>query len=268
MRLLVLPWLLALPVLAQQPHIGAPPAADPIERGRAAYRSNCAFCHGLTGKGGRGPDLTTQTKVHGGDEASIAKIIREGVAGSNMPGFPNFEPEDLRALVLFVQNLSAASAAAAAGPALGDAAEGQKVYAKNRCESCHRIGQEGSVYGPDLTRIGASRSLEYLRESIVNPNADIPAEQRGVVVTLANGSKVSGVRINEDSFSVQLRDIGQKYRSYWKQDVKSVEEAANSLMPAYARMPKTELDHLLAYLLTLKGDNTAGKTAGTAKGIH
>lgn len=212
--------------------------------------------------------MTTTNKVHGTDDASIARIIREGVAGSNMPGFPNFEEEDLSALVKFVQRFAEGSAAAGMKAPPGDAAKGQEVYARQRCESCHRIGREGSVYGPDLTRIGASRSYEYILESIVKPDADVPREQQGVVVTLANGSKVTGVRINEDSFSVQLRDLSQRYRSFLKTEVKSVEDAPKSLMPAYDKLAKADLDNLIAYLLTLKGDNTSGKTAGTAKGIH
>jgi hypothetical protein len=47
-----------------------------------------------------------------------------------------------------------------------------------------------------LTRAGAGRPLKYLRESLTNPSADIPREYEGVVVTTADGTRVSGVRVN------------------------------------------------------------------------
>ena len=79
---------------------------------------------------------------------------------------------------------------------------------------------EGSVYGPELTRIGAGRSPEYIRESMVNPSADIPEEyhrRNGRCCATANASQ--GVRINEDTFTVQLRDPSQNFRMFQKDDI-------------------------------------------------
>ena len=81
---------------------------------------------------------------------------------------------------------------------------------------------EGSVYGPELTRIGAGRSAEYIRESIVNPSADIPEEYEGVTVVTRDGKRITGVRINEDTFTVQLRDPSQNFRMFQKDEVREV----------------------------------------------
>ena len=81
-----------------------------------------------------------------------------------------------------------------------------------------RSAAEGSTYGPDLTRIGGARSVKYLEESIVDPSADIPADYQGVTVVTKEGSRVVGVRVNEDSFTVQLRLPSQEFRSFVKDD--------------------------------------------------
>ena len=48
---------------------------DPLEDGKALYRSNCAFCHGLTGGGGRGPALAQGNFVHGSTAAEIRRDL-------------------------------------------------------------------------------------------------------------------------------------------------------------------------------------------------
>jgi putative heme-binding domain-containing protein len=235
-----------------------------LTAGRAAFVSNCAFCHGTTGEGGRGPNLTTAQSVHGRDEASLRRVITKGVPGSQMPGFGNFEEPSLTDLVLYVKSLSSRSAGGQ--PIPGDRAHGAVLYQSNKCAMCHRIGSEGSVFGPDLSRVGAGRSAAYLRESLTKPAADIMPEYQGVVVTLRDGTRVSGIRINEDTFSVQLRDLTQKFRLFQKDEVQSVQDAPRSLMPPY-NLPPKDLDDLVAYLASLQGE-PAGNQTKQAEGIR
>ena len=114
-------------------------------------------------------------------------------------------------------------------------------------------GHGGSTYGPDLTRIGQARPAHYLRESITEPSADIPPQYEGVTVVTRQGTRVQGVRVNEDTFSVQLRDASQKFRSFVKEDVQEVTPVKQSLMPAYKQIPAADLDDLVAYLSSLRG---------------
>lgn len=235
-----------------------------LAKGRALFVANCSFCHGAKGEGGRGPNLTTAESTHGRALADLEKVISEGVPGSQMPAFPNMETAERTDLVAFVASLS--SRTSPVEKALGDAAAGRKVYENLKCLVCHRVGTEGSVYGPELTRVGSGRSLQYLRDSIVKPGADILPEYEGVVVTTKEDVRVSGVRINEDTFSVQLRDLGQRFRLFEKTEVKSVEALKRSLMPAY-QPAANELENLVAYLASLKRKST-GLDAKQAEGIR
>ena len=161
--------LLAMAMLAPLP--AAPTEQDAAE-GKALFRSNCAFCHGLTGRGGRGPALVGRQLLHGSAPAEIRAVILEGVPGSTMPAFEHMEKDELDRLVEFVLQLSGAEGKGA--PLPGDAVRGRQVYDRSGCANCHRVAGQGSVYGPELTRAGAGRSSEYIRESLLKPSADIP----------------------------------------------------------------------------------------------
>ena len=235
-----------------------------LAKGRALFVANCSFCHGAKGEGGRGPNLTTAESTHGRGLADLEKVISSGVPGSQMPGFANLEPGERTPLVAFVASMSAR--AGASEKAAGDATAGRTLYESLKCAMCHRVGAEGSVYGPDLTRVGSGRSLQYLRDSIVKPSADIMPEYEGVVVTTKEGVRVAGVRINEDTFSVQLRDLGQRFRLFDKSGVQRVADLKESLMPPY-RPAKKELDDLVAYLASLKS-KPGGVDGKQAEGIR
>lgn len=235
-----------------------------LAKGRALFVANCAFCHGVKGEGGRGPSLSSAESTHGRSLADLERVISAGVPGSQMPGFGHMEPGERTPLVAFVASLS--SRTSATEKATGSGAAGRAVYERLRCGSCHRIGGEGSVYGPDLTRVGSGRSLQYLRDSIARPGSDILPEYEGVIVTTKEGVRVSGVRVNEDTFSVQLRDMGQRFRLFDKSEVQGVEYLKRSLMPAF-QPPAKEMDDLVAYLASLKS-KPAGVDAKQAEGIR
>jgi putative heme-binding domain-containing protein len=237
---------------------------DALEDGKALYRSNCAFCHGLTGGGGRGPALAQGQYVHGSSAGEIRRVIVNGVPGTNMPAF-QMEAGELDHLVAFVRAFSGAGVKRP--PIPGDAAKGRDVYARSGCAGCHRIGGAGSVYGPDLTRIGAARSSQYIKDSVVNPSADIPEDFEGVTVVARDGKRSTGIRINEDTFSVQMREPSQKFRMFQKSETREVIHEKKSLMPAFTTLGQDDLQNLLAYLDSLRGDVKTGADVRQAEGI-
>jgi putative heme-binding domain-containing protein len=248
-----------LPVALCAGQSGAPAS------GRALFRSNCAFCHGADARGGRGPNLVSAPLAHGESDDAIKTVIREGVPGTSMPAFSEFTPGELANIVAYLKSLSHGVNRVLKVP--GDAEKGRLVYAANGCSACHRIGTQGSVFGPDLSRIGSARSVEYIRESIVNPSADVPEEYEGVTVVTNDGRSVTGIRINEDTFSVQLRDASQKFRMFEKDQVREVKDAGKSLMPAYASLPANDLQNLVAYLCSLRAEAQNTDTVNKARGI-
>jgi cytochrome c oxidase cbb3-type subunit III len=243
-----------------------PLLAQDHNSGKALFRSNCAFCHGVGGVGGRGPSLVTARVAQGVSDADLERIIQKGIAGTSMPAFESIDGDDLNKLIGHIRSLSSSGAVAA--PVSGDAKHGAQVYGANACGACHRVGENGGDYGPNLTRIGSARSTEYIRQSITEPSADIPPEFEGVTIFTAQDKKLTGVRVNEDTFSIQLRLQDGKFALYTKSELKSVSYEKKSPMPAYDKLPAKDFQDLLAYLDTLRGNVSAMDDATKAKGIH
>jgi cytochrome c oxidase cbb3-type subunit 3 len=220
----------------------------------------------VTGVGGRGPSLVTSKISQGTSDSDLKNIVRKGIAGTSMPAFDGIDGDDLEKLVAHIRSLAASGVSSA--PVKGDSKHGAEIYARNGCSGCHQVGSSGGVFGPNLTRIGGARSAEYLHQSIVEPSADIPPEYEGVTVVTMQGKKLSGVRVNEDTFSVQLRLQNGTFALYKKSDLKNISYEKKSLMPAYSQLGATDLQDLLAYLDTLRGSLAALDEATKAKGIH
>jgi alcohol dehydrogenase (cytochrome c) len=217
--------------------------------GADIYRSTCAFCHGMTGTGGRGPSLVSERISQNTSDERLRDIVQHGIPGTGMASF-DMEKDDLDALITYIRSLRTGPSPGREVP--GNAVHGKALYLQNGCASCHRVGDAGSIYGPELTRIGAARSLDYLRESIANPSADIAPEYEGVSVIMTGGKHLTGVRINEDTFTLQLRLPDQQFALLNKKQLLSIKPLTKSLMPVY-KLVDADRDDLVAYLASLRG---------------
>jgi putative heme-binding domain-containing protein len=219
-------------------------AAD-VELGRKLYIGKCGHCHGQAGEGGRGAVLNSGQFRHGGSDRELFLVIRNGIPNSEMP--PTFGAPDIEIwrMVAFLKQLGRGGEP---DRATGNPIAGAAVYRANGCAQCHTIGGEGGSLGPDLTNIGAKRAVRHLRESVVKPEADLPLDYRLVVVTTTGGKSISGIHLNEDEYSVHLREASGNLRSFLKKELKEVKLPRQSLMPAYGSLSKTDLENLVAYL--------------------
>src|SRR5947209_12786200 len=126
-----------------------PFAGDPkaITQGAVLFRQECAFCHGVSARGGmRGPDLTTGAWSHGGSDPELAATISGGVAGTAMP--PNkLTDDEIWQIVAYLRTLEKAPA-----EGRGDARRGESLFVGSaRCSSCHIVNGRGGRLGPELT---------------------------------------------------------------------------------------------------------------------
>lgn len=242
--------------------------AFPQERARALFRTHCAPCHGAEGDGGRGSNLTVPRLPRAADDAALSSVITLGIPGTQMPG-TRMTADENRELVAYVRALGRSTAAAAAPPSAGNAARGAAVYrGKGGCGRCHTVGMEGGRLGPDLSEIGLRRSASHLRTSLVEPEAEVPesfAVYRRLILmpdnfllvraVTAEGVTVNGVRLNEDTFTIQVRDFSDRVHSFEKASLKELRKQwGRSPMPGYRGvLTEEEITDVVAYLASLRG---------------
>ncbi len=128
------------------------------------------------------------------------------------------------------------------------------VAGKGKCQTCHRIQGAGSRLGPDLTDIGATRTVEQIQASLLDPNLEILPENRSYRVVTRDGATVTGTLLNHDTFQILMRDQKEQLRSFIKSELREYGFATGSPMPSFrTTLPPEELADVISYLATLKG---------------
>jgi cytochrome c oxidase cbb3-type subunit 3 len=226
--------------------------ADDLAAGKRVYDSQCALCHGIGGTGGRGPAFTVSKLRHAADGQELIGLVINGVDGTGMPAFWFLGEKPIFQVAAYVRSLGAKTQAP---PPAGNSAHGKALFKANGCGGCHVVNGEGSAYGPELTEIGAQRNAAFLRESILDPGASVPEGFALVRATPRSGRAVTGVRVNEDSFTIQLRDTAGKFHSFRKQELTDLhKDFDKSPMPAYrGKLSDADVDDLVAWLASLRG---------------
>lgn len=213
--------------------------------GKRPFDAQCTPCHGIGGAGGRGPNLSVLRRAKT-DEA-LRELIHKGIPGTEMPKGWMLSEKELRDVTAYVRSLGNVAPERVSG----DALRGREAYIRDGCASCHVVGGEGQAYGPELTEIGSRRSPAYLREALEKPGAAVPEGFLMVRAVPVAGKAVEGIRVNEDSFTIQLLDSARRFHSFRKMDLAKLEKLIQtSPMPPHRG---ADVDDLIAYLISLRG---------------
>jgi cytochrome c oxidase cbb3-type subunit III len=240
--------------------------ANPTElaKGRLSFETHCVGCHGPKGEGSRGPTLAQPNLPRASEDVDLLRIVQRGIPNTEMPAV-RLKIGEAPYLAAYVRSLGNVPAE----PVPGNPAKGSELFhGKGACMQCHTLNGQGLAIGPDLTVIGLSRSPTFLRRSLVEPSADIPQSFNPyraeismpinfafVSVKTKDGKAVSGVRINENTFSIQLRDLTGAMYSFHKTELAELKlDTKQSPMPVYANVfTPEEMDDIVAYLVSLRG---------------
>jgi alcohol dehydrogenase (cytochrome c) len=234
--------------------------ADAIAEGQTLFRSECSYCHGIGARGGaRGPDLTAGRPVQGDSDAVLFDTISEGISGTEMPAH-DLAPDEIWAIVSYVRSLRVAPAA----PPPGNARAGEELFfGAATCSQCHMVAGRGGRVGPDLSRIGAARTPASIAENIRTPSKDVHTGYETVSAVTRTGTRIAGVRRNEDTFTVQVIDTSERLHLLDKDDLQEITYPDRSVMPDFSesRLSASQLQDLVAYLDGLRGGSPTARAA-------
>ena len=227
------------------------PNTGDVDHGARLFAVNCALCHGPKGTGGRGAELAKPRLMRVTDDASLFQVIHDGIPGTEMPANRAMTDREMWQVIAYVRTLGRATGEAVAG----DAAHGAALFREKGCIGCHAVGADGGRMGPPLTEVGEKRGAAYLRAKLLDPAGNLPEGFQMAEITPAHGERVSGIVLNEDTYSIQLRDLSGHLHSFWKKDLTALEKHQDRTpMPSFrGKLGDRELDDLVAYLASLRG---------------
>lgn len=240
-------------VLAQSPLDGLTEAE--LAEGEKVFKVHCARCHGMAGKGGEGSNLVRSKLKYATDDQALIDLLGEGIPGTGMPAIWSLDEQKRTLVAGYVRTLGRLEAEEMPG----NPNRGAEIYqSSGGCPACHIIAGHGNGIGPELTYVGDQRGLDYLRQSLTDPAAtqsQTMGYQNFLTVRVKSlQSEVEGLRINEDAFTVQVRDMSGTIHSFRKEELTRYEKVfAHSLMPEYsAALSDRDMNDLISYMMTLR----------------
>jgi putative heme-binding domain-containing protein len=236
--------------LASSEHPGQYTQAD-IDAGSRLYTSQCTQCHGPNGDMITGVDLRRGQFRRAHSDEDLAKTITGGVPGTAMPAF-SMQPAEVTSVIAYIR---AGFDPAGTAVKIGSPTRGHDLFdGKGGCATCHRAEGKGPRVAPDLSDVGAVRTPASLQRSILDPTSQMMPINRPVRIVTKDGRTISGRRLNEDTFAVQLIDERERLMSIDKSTIKTMTVETKSPMPSYeGKLTADEISDVIAYLLTLKG---------------
>jgi cytochrome c oxidase cbb3-type subunit III len=223
-----------------------------IEEGQRLFSTNCAVCHGAEGDGVPGVDLGHGKFRRAVADIDVIDIIQKGIPGTAMPP-NNFDDIKAGAIVAYLRSIASFVGDTASIP--GDARHGKAIFeGRGNCMACHRVNGRGSRLGPELTDIGMFRRAAQLKQSIVDPDAEILPQNRFMHVVTKEGTVLDGRLLNHDTYTLQLFDSKERLLTFQKSALKEYKFVETSPMPSYKeKLSDQEIADVVNYLVSLRG---------------
>jgi cytochrome c oxidase cbb3-type subunit 3 len=248
-------WVCVLVVLlqarAQTQNPSVPYAQVDIAYGARIYVAQCSACHGVNGDAISGLNFRAGQFKRVSSDNDLSNIITGGIPGTAMPPL-KFDAAELTGLVAYLRNMGTLDGYAVK---LGDPAHGQALFEGiGRCASCHSVNGKGPRVAPDLSNIGAIRTPDLLERTLLDPKAAMLPVNRTVRAVTPDGKVITGRRLNEDTYTVQLIDEQEHLVSLVKADLREYTVIKTAGMPSYRdTLSSKDVADVVAYLLSLKG---------------
>ena len=134
----------------------------------------------------------------------------------------------------------------------GDRQNGKVVF-RRICVACHKLGNEGSDFGPNVDDVGKRLSSYKLVESIINPNAEVAEKYLSTSVLTNDGRSIVGLLVSETPEEVVIFD-GKEKKTVAVADIDERTQLRQSSMPEglAATLSPNEFLDVIVFLKSLK----------------
>jgi putative heme-binding domain-containing protein len=143
---------------------------------------------------------------------------------------------------------------------------GKQLFKVAGCVACHKLNNEGQVFGPDLAKLGTlgddkkKHSPAFILESILNPSKDIDKKFQSQVFVLDSGKVITGMIVKETPTTVEVViDPQAKGRPtiIKKSAIDNRADSKTSIMPLglLNKLSREEILDLIAYVYA-RGDKS------------
>jgi hypothetical protein len=215
------------------------------------FSLGCAACHGNDARGARGPDLRGPALWSRSDaQQHLSEVVKHGVKGTEMPAYSQASDSDIAELIHYLGR----SPAAGNQTPFGNPQRGGELFRSFACSGCHGVNGRGGPLGPELTGILRAEGLDHLEKAVRHPSKELPFQYTPISVVTKDGRQFTGLRRNEDTFSLQMVDRSGNLHLFMKDELRTITHERKSLMPQYGedQLPQSALADLLAYLQDVK----------------
>lgn len=134
----------------------------------------------------------------------------------------------------------------------GDAEKGKAFFVT--CSICHKLGEQGVDFGPNLSEVGSRRTKEFIFQSILDPSAVIEPGFEQVQIKLDSDDMALGLVAKETDTELTLKAIGGALTVYKKAEIVSrTKLKMSAMMPnLQAGMSTDDLINLVEFLAAQK----------------
>ncbi len=135
----------------------------------------------------------------------------------------------------------------------GDANNGHSVFSR-LCVSCHKVGNTGYTFGPDLSEVGKRLTRHDIVESIIEPSKKVDPKYQTTTVITNEGKTLVGFIIKKESDSVTLLMAEGKQATIKNDDIDEQRTTNQSSMPENlaSTLSPTEFLDVVEFLVSRK----------------
>ena len=139
-------------------------------------------------------------------------------------------------------------------------AVGKLVFQKANCSACHRIGNEGATFGPDLSNLANRFSRREILEAIIDPSRVVSDQYQSKKILTTDGEQLFGMLIKDTSGDYLLQDTSGRTVRIAADEIEEMEESELSSMPIglLDSLTLDEIMHLFEFLQN--GGNSSTST--------